>query len=320
LKPTQTIKHSFQNGFGKCLKLARKSSGLTQTALAEKTGLSRPAIRLLERGRGNLVSWNKVLAAERLVVQGRNLPAGDNLGRQIAMLRKRRGLGQRELAKLAGVTQPTIVRLELAGGGRLDTLERVLTVLGAGATLMRRGTTPAFYVGAGNSSLHHGWETPEWLLQILYGVFGTFDLDPCSPTHNRQTALVQALVHYTMIDNGLSLPWHGKVFVNPPYGRTLRLWTAKAKTEVAGGQAQLVVGLVPARTDTRWWHEDIAGSATVFFLRGRLSFGDLAQAAPFPSALAIWGGSGTELTALGAALPDAWQPSVRGGAGRIVAY
>lgn len=285
---------------------------LTQTALAAKTGLSRPAIRLLERGRGNLLSSNQVLDSLELVVQGRNLPAGDKLGQQIAVLRKRRGLGQRELAKLVGVTQPTIIRLELETGGRLDTLERVLSVLGAGVTLMSRGTTPAFYVAAGNSSLHHGWETPEWLLNILYGVFGTFDLDPCSPTHNRQTALVQAQVHYTMADNGLSLPWHGKVFVNPPYGRTLRLWTAKAKTEVTSGQARLVVGLVPARTDTRWWHEDIAGNATVFFLRGRLSFGGLEQAAPFPSALAIWGGSAAELTALGAALPDAWQPAMPG--------
>jgi phage N-6-adenine-methyltransferase len=312
LKPAQTIKHSFQNDLGNCFKLARKSQKLTQTALAVKTGLSRPAIRLLEHGRGNLISWNKVLVAMGLVVQGRNLPAGENLGRQVAVLRRHRGIGQRAMAKLVGVTQPTIVRLELEGGGRLDTLERILAVLGAGVTLMPQGTSPAFYVSTGNSSLHHGWETPEWLLKILYGVFGTFDLDPCSPTHKRLETSVQATVHYTMTDNGLALPWHGKVFVNPPYGRTLRQWTAKAKMEISNSHAQLVVGLVPARTDTRWWHEDIAGHAKVFFLRGRLSFGDSNQAAPFPSALAIWGGSTTELAALGAALPDAWQPEIRG--------
>ncbi len=290
--------------------MARKIQGMTQAALADKTGLSRPAIRLLERGRGNLASWHKVLSALELVVLGRNLPAGENLGRQIAVLRKRRGIGQRALAKMVGVTQPTIIKLENQASGRLDTLERALKVLGAGATLMREGDTPAFFISVGNSSLHHGWETPEWLLQILYGVFGTFDLDPCSSSHNRQSASVQASVHYTMTDNGLVLPWHGKVFVNPPYGRTLRQWTAKARTEVMSGHAKLVVGLVPARTDTRWWHEDIAGHATVFFLRGRLSFGDSNQAAPFPSALVIWGGSNTELSALGTALPDAWQPEV----------
>ncbi len=150
-----------------------------------------------------------------------------------------------------------------------------------------------------------------FLLQILYGVFGAFDLDPRSPTHNRQMALVQARVHYTMEDDGLALLWHGNVFVNPPYGRALRLWTAKARTEVASGNARLVVGLLPARTDTRWWHQDVARSAAVFFLRGRLSFGDSGQAAPFPSALAVWGATAAELVALRAGLPDAWQPANR---------
>ena len=229
----------------------------------------------------------------------------------MAALRKRRGIGQRALATMVGVTQPTIVRLERESNGRLDTLERILTVLGAGALLMRKGTSPAFYIGAGNSSLHQGWETPVWLLQILYGVFGAFDLDPCSPTHNRQMALVEARVHYTMEDDGLALRWHGKVFVNPPYGRALRLWTVKARTEVVSGNARLVVGLLPARTDTRWWHQDVAGNASVFFLRGRLSFGDSGQGAPFPSALAVWGGTDAELVALRAALPDAWQPENR---------
>lgn len=138
--------------------MLRKAQGLTQADLAEKTGLSRPTMRLLERSRGNLDSWNKALATMQLVVKGRNLPAGDSLGRQIAALRKRRGIGQRVLAKMVGVTQPTVVRLELEDVGRLDTLERVLTVLGAGATLVSKDSTPAFYVNAGNTSLHHGWD------------------------------------------------------------------------------------------------------------------------------------------------------------------
>ena len=70
--------------------------------------------------------------------------------------------------------------------------------------------------------------------------------------------------------------------------------------------AQTVVALVPARTDTRYWHDHIAGRAVVFFLRGRLAFGDGDQAAPFPSALALWGATGEQITRLEAALPDAW--------------
>jgi phage N-6-adenine-methyltransferase len=243
-----------------------------------------------------------------LVVRGRNLPAGKTLGEQIAAARKRKGIGQRLLAEMAGVTQPTIIALERSGRGRLETLNRVLTVLGAGACLMPKNIKPKFFNSAGNSSAHHGWETPAWLLEILYQVFGAFDLDPCSSTHNRRNASVRAKVHYTVDDDGLNLPWHGKVFVNPPYGRQLRLWTAKAKNEALIGNANLVVALIPARTDTIWWHEDIAGHATVFFLRGRLSFGDCGQAAPFPSALIIWGGTSEHLASLGSALPKAWQP------------
>jgi phage N-6-adenine-methyltransferase len=311
LKSGPLIKESFHFAMGKCLKSERQTQKLTQAALAAKTGLTRPTIRLLERSRGNLESWNKVLSVLGLVVRGRNLAAGKSVGQQISILRKRQGLGQRELAALVGVTQPTIISLEHDGCGRLDTLERVLSVLGAGATVVPNDSATAFYVHAGNSSLHHGWETPAWLLEILYGVVGTFDLDPCSPSNHQRTAPVRARVHYTMADDGLALPWHGKVFVNPPYGRVLRQWTTKAKTEVASGHARLVVALVPARTDTGWWHSDVAGSAAVFFLRGRLCFGGLQQSAPFPSALVLWGATSVELTALGAALPDAWQPAMR---------
>lgn len=286
---------------------------MTQLKLAEKTGLSAPTIRLLEHCRGTLDSWNKALSALGLVVRGRNLPAEKGLLRQIISARKRQGIGQRTLAKMTGVTQPTIVALERNGRGRLETLNRVLTVLGAGASLMPRNSKLTFFASTGNSSAHHGWETPAWLLEVLHGVFRGFDLDPCSPTHNRRSAPVRARVHYTMEDDGLTLPWHGKVFVNPPYGRQLRLWTAKAKNEVLAGNAR-VVALIPARTDTTWWHEDVAGNATVFFLRGRLSFGDCGQAAPFPSAIVVWGGKTAELSRLRAALPKAWQPGAMGSA------
>ena len=67
------------------------------------------------------------------------------------------------------------------------------------------------------------------------------------------------------------------------------------------------MALIPARTDTAYWHEHVATQADVFFLRGRLKFGQGSQSAPFPSALAVWGGSVHILTALQQVLPDAWQ-------------
>src|SRR4030095_15884523 len=161
-------------------------------------------------------------------------------------------------------TQPTLITLEKQSRGRLQTLDRVLTVLGAGAYLAPQGSVKAFFTHAGNSAVSETWTTPKELLEPLYSVFGAFDLDPCSPTSGR-TAPVRAKVHYTQEDNGLALPWFGTVYMNAPYRRGIHQWTAKAKAEVEQGNAEMVVGLLPARPDTCYWHRDIAGSATICF-------------------------------------------------------
>ena len=85
------------------------------------------------------------------------------------------------------------------------------------------------------------------------------------------------------------------------------MWVEKARSEVTAGHAKTVVALLPARPDTAYWHENVAGHAAVYFLRGRLRFGDGKQSAPFPSALVVWGASTETLNALGAALPEAWR-------------
>ena len=302
------LKIPFENGLGKLLRTERKSRRFTQAVLAVQAKLSIPTIRLLERGKGSLRAWERTLAALRLTLRGRNLPQAATLGRQIAMLRRRRGIGQRGLANLIGVSQPTLVKLERRSEGRLRTVDRVLGALGAGPKLVPHGAKVKFFTHTNASSSHHGWGTPKQLLETLYQVFGRFDLDPCSPSGNARTAPVRARVHFTVEDDGLSLPWHGAVFVNPPYGRCLPDWTAKASHEAATGNAGPIVALVPARTDTRWWHRDIASKATVLFLRGRLAFGDAGQSAPFPSALVVWNGTAEQISALQNALPTAWTP------------
>jgi phage N-6-adenine-methyltransferase len=164
----------------------------------------------------------------------------------------------------------------------------------------------AFFTHAGNSAVSETWTTPKELLEPLYSVFGAFDLDPCSPTSNKRTAPVKARAYYTEADDGLSLPWFGTVYMNPPYGRSIHKWTAKAKAEVEQGNADMVIGLLPARLDTRYAHRDIKGSASVFFLQGRLKFGNAEQVAPFPSCLVVWGGSDVLLTKLQNVLPETW--------------
>jgi phage N-6-adenine-methyltransferase len=298
---------SFQNTLGNALRTIRKVRGMTQGEAAARAGVSVPTLRLLERGRGNVRSWNAVLKALGVELVGRNLPSGEGMGARVALLRKRRGLGQRGLAAMVGCTQAAIGALERQGGGRVRILDRVLLVLGGGAYLAPCGSSRAFYAHAGNSSAHHGWQTPRVLLARLYGVFGAFDLDPCSPVASRSRAPVKARVRYTVQDDGLVLPWFGRVFVNPPYGRELPLWVAKAAREVQQGRAAVAVMLMPARTDTAYWHTYVADTACIFFLRGRLRFSDGEQAAPFPSALVVWGGTPELIAALREALPEAWQ-------------
>ena len=108
-------------------------------------------------------------------------------------------------------------------------------------------------------------------------------------------------------DDGLSLPWKApSVFLNPPYGRALVSWVARADQEAASGRAGVVFALVPARSDTGWWHNHIAGRADVWMLRGRLSFGKGGQPAPFASAIVVWRATEEHRSRMADAFPDAW--------------
>jgi hypothetical protein len=88
--------------------------------------------------------------------------------------------------------------------------------------------------------------------------------------------------------DGLSVAWGKSNFVNPPYGRELPKWIAKAHTEALLGKT--VVLLIPSRTDTRWWHEHVMAADEIRYLKGRITFQGAAHPAPFPSAIAIWRG------------------------------
>jgi transcriptional regulator with XRE-family HTH domain len=150
---------------GSNLKRERKDRKLSQQDLARQAMLSIPTIQLLESGQGNLTTFWTVLHTLNVDIVGRNLPPGKTIGERITMLRKRKGISQRELIKLLGVSQPTLIELERHATGRLQTLDRVLTILGAGAYLAPIGRTKAFYMHAGNSSNHHEWESPISFLQ-----------------------------------------------------------------------------------------------------------------------------------------------------------
>ena len=133
------------------------------------------------------------------------------------------------------------------------------------------------------SSATDEWSTPAELVAELAHAFGPFDLDPAATAEN-----AKAPRYFTRADDGLAHPWTGRVFLNPPYGRAVGAWLAKAAAAAREGTAELVVCLVPARTDTAWWHTAIAEGAEIEYLRGRVRFGGADSAAPFPSALLVF--------------------------------
>jgi hypothetical protein len=129
-------------------------------------------------------------------------------------------------------------------------------------------------------------------------------MDPCAATADRRRARIKAKILLTEADDGLSVPWTGKVFVNPPYGRGIAEWIRKCYQEAQRGC--VVIGPIPARPDSNYWHHYVAGHADVFMLRGRLKFGDGANSAPFPSCVVVWGANRDLIARLARALPDAW--------------
>lgn len=110
------------------------------------------------------------------------------------------------------------------------------------------------------------WETPAPVVEALEAEFGRFDLDPCC----RQES-AKAPRYYTPEADGLTNPWVGRVFLNPPYSKPAP-WLEKAIAETSSGAAQLVIALLPASTDTRWFHDLVKGYAEVRFLKGRIKF------------------------------------------------
>lgn len=142
------------------------------------------------------------------------------------------------------------------------------------------------------SSKNDVWATPQWLFDALNKEFG-FTLDPCSDGTNAKCAKF-----YTPAENGLLRDWGQEVvFMNPPYSECAD-WMRKAYG--AAQEGATVVCLVPARTDTQWFHE-YAMKSEIRFLRGRLKFGDAKDSAPFPSCIVVFRPQSFRLVSLEAA-------------------
>ena len=132
------------------------------------------------------------------------------------------------------------------------------------------------------SSRSEDWETPQEFFNMLDAEFH-FTLDPCASAENHKCEL-----YFTKEQNGLQESWGGdKVFCNPPYGRQIGKWVEKAYMESQKPDTTVVM-LIPARTDTKWFHKFIYGKAEIKFVKGRLKFGGADNNAPFPSMVVIF--------------------------------
>ncbi len=138
------------------------------------------------------------------------------------------------------------------------------------------------------SSKTDQWETPQDLFDTLDKKFN-FNLDPCADLSN-----FKCDKYFTEQIDGLKQSWAGHtVFMNPPYDREIKYWLKKAYEESKNDT--LIVSLIPARTDTSYWHDYIFDKAEVYFLRGRIKFGQTKNPAPFPSAVVIHGNGSAEI-------------------------
>lgn len=135
------------------------------------------------------------------------------------------------------------------------------------------------------SSKTDNWSTPQQVFDELNEEFH-FNLDPCADSQNHKCDKF-----YTKEDNGLLQDWGGaRFFCNPPYGKEMYKWVEKCHQEGCK-ENTLVCLLIPARTDTKYFHDFIIHRTEIRFIRGRLKFGNSKNAAPFPSMLVIFRGA-----------------------------
>jgi phage N-6-adenine-methyltransferase len=127
----------------------------------------------------------------------------------------------------------------------------------------------------------HDWETPDFLFEALDKKFH-FTLDVCAEEHNKKLDN-----YFSPEQNALEQKWEGVCWMNPPYGINIKHWVRKAF--LAAKEGATVVCLLPARTDTRWFHNYcIYGEVT--FIKGRLKFGggEKVNPAPFPNMIVVF--------------------------------
>ena len=145
---------------------------------------------------------------------------------------------------------------------------------------LKRYETPSIHFSSESSE----WATPELIINRTVELFGEIDLDPCS---NTDFPNIPARMFFNKETDGLNQSWHGKVYMNPPYGPIIKKWIEKVCCEFEKKNTTENIVLVPSRTDTIWFRR--MRTYLKCFIWGRLKFGGNENCAPFPSMIVYLG-------------------------------
>lgn len=208
-----------------------------------------------------------------------------------------------ETARRADLNRATVAGLE-RGEGSVASLQCLLTAL---APKARRRAPERSYWGQGDKEDRDSRFTPPDFMEIIYEAFGPVDLDPCA--HRMSPVVAARRIILEEGGDGLIDEWSGKLaFVNPPFSAQL-LWLRRAYSQWLVGNVETIVCLVPARTDSAWFHETLAVDADIYLLQGRLKFlstAGKAQPTPFSLMLVTLGASDEQRARLAELTPGGW--------------
>lgn len=212
----------------------------------------------------------------RQAVLRRHLTIGQRRDLAGAMLRENPAQSDRQVATVVGLSPTTVgtVRDELEATGDVSILDTRTDTLGRAVPVRDDRWNP----GAVMSSASHEWYTPRHVVDAVLKTMQVIDLDPCA----EKARSIPAATHYVKADDGLAQTWKGRVYMNPPYGDGIGVWTEKLRREYDARRVTEAVALVPARTETDWW--ETLAPEYLCLIHGRLKFSDGLTAAPFPSA------------------------------------
>ena len=272
-----------------------------QRTLAERSGVSSQAIFRLERGIGSASTLEGAMRALDFRLTG--IGPGKSLAEQLRTRRLKQSMAIEALARRTGLSPTTIRSVELGGGS----VASILKILSALAPKAKRRAPERAYWGQGDKDDRDSRFTPPDFMESIYSSFGKIDLDPCA----HPSSPVIASKEYILAngDDGLRDVWFGEfVYVNPPFSDQLN-WLRRAHEQWRLGNVATIACLVPARTDSAWFHETLRANADIYFLQGRLRFLDLrgsAQATPFSLMVVIFGATEEQKEKFAATVPGFW--------------